>query len=304
MFTFNADQEIYEVNGVKFGGQPGEYPTVLVGSMFYEGDSILNDPQTGDFDESEAEAAITKIEELSDQTGNPAAIDTIGDSPEALIAHVDFVSEVTDLPILMDGPTPTIRAAAAEHVGDVGIENQVIYNSIEPTSSEVDKEIAAIRNAGIEAAVLLSLDTKDLTIRGRFDALKKNLTIADRAEITKPLIDPGVIDIPESGYGAKIIYEMKNEYGFPAGCSPHNEVVRWEMDDPLTENSKQLRRAVANSVIVHLGADFNLYGSVHRAPEMYEVVSTADAYVAYGAQMGERRQIASDHPLYRIFRKG
>lgn len=302
MFTFDAEQEIYDINGTKVGGQPGETPTLLVGSIFYKGDPVLKDPQTGEFDEEAAEEAIKKVEELSDRTGNPAALDTIGDSPEALKKHVDFVGDVTDIPIFMDGPTPSIRSEAAKHVGEIGLEDQVVYNSIESSTKEVQKEIDAIQESGIDSAVLLSIDTSDMSIDGRRKALEANLEVAEKAGISQPIVDPGVIDIPDSGYGAKIIHELKNEYGIPAGCSPHNEVIQWEMNDPMHENSKQLRQAVANSIIVTLGADFNLYGPLHGAREMYEVVSTADAYVAYGAQMGEGRRADTDHPLFQIFR--
>jgi tetrahydromethanopterin S-methyltransferase subunit H len=302
MFTFDTEQEVYDINGTKIGGQPGETPTLMVGSIFYKGDPVQEDPKTGEFDEEAAEEAIKRVEELSERTGNPAALDTIGDSPEALKKHVDFVGEVTDLPIFMDGPTPTIRSEAAKHVGEIGLEDQVIYNSIESSTKEVDKEIEAIQQSGIDSAVLLSIDTSDMSIDGRRSALEANLEVAEEAGISKPVVDPGVIDIPDSGYAAKIIHELKQDYGIPMGCAPHNEVIQWEMNDPLVENSRQLRQAVANSIISTLGADFNIYGPVHGAAEMYEVMSTVDAYVAYGAQMGEGRRADTDHPLYKIFR--
>lgn len=304
MFTFDTEQAVYDIDGVKIGGQPGEHPTVMVGSIFYKGDDILADPKTGEFHEEPAREAIRRVEDLSARTGNPAILDVIGDSPEALIKHVDFVAEVTDLPLFMDGPTPTIRAEAAKHVGDIGLQDRVIYNSIESSTKEVETEIEAIQQAGITAAVLLSIDTRNLTLQGRFDALEKNLAVAERAGVEKTIVDPAVIDIPDSGFAAKAIHEIKNRYGIPAGCSPHNEVIRWEMNDPMSEHSKMLRQAVANAAIVLMGADFNLYGTIHSAPEMYEVVSSADAYVGYGAQMGERRRPSQDHPLYNIYRKG
>lgn len=302
MFTFDAEQSVYEISGVTVGGQPGEHPTAMVGSIFYKGDDLLEDPRTGEFDPEGAREAIRKVESLSERTGNPAILDVIGDSPEALIKHVDFVAEECDLPMFMDGPTPQIRSQAAKHVGEVGLQDRVIYNSIESSTKEVDIEIEAIQNAGIDAAVLLSIDTRNLTLQGRFDALEKNLEVAEEADIDKPLVDPAVIDIPDSGFASKAIYEIKNRYGIPAGCSPHNEAIQWEFKDRLSPDSWQLRQAVANSSIVFFGADFNLYGTIHSAPEMYEVVSTADAYVGYGAQMGENRRPSQDHPLYRIFR--
>lgn len=304
MFTFEADQEVYDIAGVKLGGQPGEHPTAMVGSIFYKGDPVLEDPKTGEFDADPAREAIRRVEELSARTGNPAILDVIGDSPEALVKHVDFVAEVTDLPMFMDGPTPTIRSEAARHVGEVGLQDRVIYNSIESSTKEVDTEIEAIAEAGIDAAVLLSIDTRNLTLQGRFDALDANLAVAEKAGVEQTLVDPAVIDIPDSGFAAKAIHEIKDRYGIPAGCSPHNEVIRWELADPLSDRSRLLRQAVANAAIVFMGADFNLYGPVHGAPEMYEAMSSADAYVGYGAQMGEQRRPSQDHPLYSIYRKG
>ena len=35
MYSFMKDQRVVEVRGVKFGGQPGENPTVLFGTVFY-----------------------------------------------------------------------------------------------------------------------------------------------------------------------------------------------------------------------------------------------------------------------------
>jgi tetrahydromethanopterin S-methyltransferase subunit H len=302
MFTFEAEQAVYDINGTEIGGQPGETPTLMVGSIFYKGDDVQEDPKTGEFDEEAAREAVRRAEEVAEQTGNPAAFDTIGDSPEALKKHIEFMADVTDAPIFMDGPTPSIRAEAAKFAGEIGIEDQIVYNSIESSTKEVDKEIEAIQESGINSAVLLSIDTTDMSIDGRRSALDANLEVAEEAGIEQPIVDPGIIDIPDSGYVAKIIHELKDEYGIPMGCAPHNEVIQWEMNDPLTENSRQLRQAVANSVISILGADFNIYGPLHGAPEMYEVMSTADAYVAYGAQMGEGRRSDTDHPLFKIFR--
>ena len=50
MFKFDKEQTVFDFGGVKMGGQPGEYPTVLCGTIFYGGHNIVNDELTGDFD--------------------------------------------------------------------------------------------------------------------------------------------------------------------------------------------------------------------------------------------------------------
>ena len=37
MFKFNTKQNVYEIGKVKVGGQPGETPTFLIGSIFWLG---------------------------------------------------------------------------------------------------------------------------------------------------------------------------------------------------------------------------------------------------------------------------
>jgi tetrahydromethanopterin S-methyltransferase subunit H len=41
MFKFETEQKICEVGGVKFGGQPGAYPTVVCSSIFQKGDKVF-----------------------------------------------------------------------------------------------------------------------------------------------------------------------------------------------------------------------------------------------------------------------
>ena len=45
MFRFSREQSIVNVAGVKFGGQPGELPSVLCGTIFYHGHRIVEDEE-------------------------------------------------------------------------------------------------------------------------------------------------------------------------------------------------------------------------------------------------------------------
>ena len=56
MFRFDKEQLVIDVAGVKLGGQPGEYPTVLCGTIFYGGHKIISDEKEGIFDKDAAEA--------------------------------------------------------------------------------------------------------------------------------------------------------------------------------------------------------------------------------------------------------
>ena len=43
MFRFEKEQKIVNAGGIKVGGQPGEVPTALTGTIFYIGHKIVKD---------------------------------------------------------------------------------------------------------------------------------------------------------------------------------------------------------------------------------------------------------------------
>ena len=48
MLRFDKEQLVIDVAGMKMGGQPGEYPTVLAGTIFYGGHNIISDEKDAD----------------------------------------------------------------------------------------------------------------------------------------------------------------------------------------------------------------------------------------------------------------
>ena len=74
MFKFQKEQEIVNIAGVKIGGQPGELPTVLAGTIFYDNHGIVEDAARGMFDRAAAEKLINLQEASAKKTGNPHII--------------------------------------------------------------------------------------------------------------------------------------------------------------------------------------------------------------------------------------
>ncbi len=67
MFKFEKEQQVWDFNGTKLGGQPGEYPTVLAGSIFYNKHEIVQDDKEGKFDKATAEALWNRCQTLGDE---------------------------------------------------------------------------------------------------------------------------------------------------------------------------------------------------------------------------------------------
>lgn len=58
VLLYRGELKVYDVAGVKLGGQRGEYSIVLSGTLFYRRDPLVEDPLRGVFNEEAAEELI------------------------------------------------------------------------------------------------------------------------------------------------------------------------------------------------------------------------------------------------------
>jgi tetrahydromethanopterin S-methyltransferase subunit H len=129
LLTFENEQKIFDVGNVKIGGKPGEFPTVLIGSIFYENHKIVSDPVKGVFDKDKAEELVKRQEEMSDKTGNPHMIDIVASSSTAIEKYIEFVAAVTDAPFLVDSTATDVRIAGLKHSAQIGLLDRAVYNN-------------------------------------------------------------------------------------------------------------------------------------------------------------------------------
>jgi len=301
MFLFNTHQEIFEIDGLKIGGQPGQLPTVMIGSIFYHKDKIVVDPKTGAFDKCRAEEILNAEQEISSKTGNPRIVDVCASWPEAFPVQIEFVADKIKGPFTIDGTTAEVRMAGAKYVREAGLSERAVYNSLTPDVRE--EEIVAIRDAKIKSALLLALNTTNPTIKGRLEVIERLIEKAKAAGIVNMLIDTTVLDLPDPGPAGKTVYLVKEKYGLPCGCGAHNAVDMWHKRRKLDPDAYLSSSVVANVLPIIMGANFMLYGPIGSASRMYTPVAVADAYVAY-TMMQEfgSRPLTTSHPIFRIFR--
>ena len=229
--TFKTKQTVACIGGFKVGGQPGENPTLIIPSIFYDGHKIVSNPAKGEFDKKQAETQLNKLQEISDKTGNPFFVDVMGTTTEALIKYVDFVSEKTSVPFLVDSISSETKLQTLAHVQKTGLINKVIYNSINFLTTI--QELQTLAELGVKSAVVLAYDPK-APLGGRKTILTGNntqpglLNAAKNSGITNVLVDTAVIQLTSIGAASKSIYQVKEKFGLPAGCSPANAISMWK----------------------------------------------------------------------------
>lgn len=306
MLRFEREQRVFDIAGVKVGGQPGEYPTVLIGSIFYEKHRIVSDPLRGKFDEAVAESLIKRQEELFDKTGNSFILDVVGLNSEALIKYIDFVSKATEAPFLVDGPSAQVRMPAMKHVVEIGLKDRAIYNSLDYHVKP--EEVSMLKELNVESAVLMAYNPRNVWSEGRLEILRGYegqmglLEAAEKAGIRNLLVDTAVLDVPSIGHAAKAIYLVKSEHGLPTGCGPSNAITTWKR---LKKEYKPFayHACLAGSAIVNIMtyANFILYGPMEFAETVYPACAMTDAIIAYAARKLGTRPKVSNHPLFKIF---
>lgn len=306
MFKFAKEQKIFNIGGVKIGGQPGQLPTVLMGSIFYMGQKLVEDQKKGLFDREKAEALLVTEEEESRRTGNPRIVDVVGSWPEAMVKYIDFVADTTKTPLSLDCADTRVALAALKHVDEVGLASRVLLNSINPLTEPA--VTTAVKDAGVTSALLLTLNTRLPTVLGRLAVLEGHaqgrslLALAEEAGVKNTLIDTTVLGIPDPGPVSKAIYLVKKQHGLPAGCGAHNALGRWRERRVLDKTTRLICNVAIHVMPITMGADFMLYGPISRAPVIYSACAMADAYVAYDMRQEYRiTPLTREHPLFKIF---
>jgi len=307
LFKFAGEQKIFEIGRVKLGGHPGELPTVLMGNIFYKGMPEVTNHKKGDFDQEKVLKWITVAEELSEKTGVPHFIDIMAMYPEAMGRYIEFVTEHSNSPLLIDGANSETRIAGLELAKEMGLQERIVFNAIFPRI--LREEIDAIRESGVSAAILLALNEMDYSPEGRvailkgFDRQIGLLKIAEKANIEKILVDTVVFDVPSIAYASEAIKLVKNKLGYPAGCSPANATYNWKTSqDSLVNEGFAASNASAHTFAQFYGADFLVYGPIKQAKNLIPACAIGDAIIAYYAmrRLGIK-PLVSSHPIYKIF---
>ncbi len=328
MFVFDRKQDIYEIAGVKFGGQPGETATVLAGTIFYAKHDIVEDADKGIFDEKKAEDAINKQDEMSDITGNPAVIQIFSESEEAMQKEIEFCAKVSDAPFLIDSTVAEAKMAGAKYCDEVGLTDRAIYNSI--NMSITDEEYEVIKNSKLESAILLAFNPKDTTVAGRADLLETGagtiqiggvekgiLQIGKECGIKKPIIDPATLPIGAgAGSTCACALVFKSRYGIPCGLGIHNAPSAWTwIKTYRKEHSEHPKKGVwigpgaeafkmcdigSNVIPALLANDLIMYGPIEHAPTVFPLIGMIDMIVGEAAQVEHEITLQEPHPYLKM----
>jgi len=300
-FKFNTKQNIYTVGKAKVGGQPGELPTFLIGSIFWLGQKMVQDANKGIFDAKAAEDIINTMQAQSDITGVQFAFDIVGTTDIAFEKYIDFVAKHSDAPLMLDAMSPKTRMTAATIAKKMGLADRCLYNSV--YKGVTDAELANLKESGVKMSIVLADDPKDTTMEGKMKVIQEALALAEKGGITKPLIDTAIPAFaPDMGTAVRTIPIMKEKYGHPVGLGSGNVVTT--MGWVKANVAKEFRpgcRTSTNSIMQTVGANWLMIGPAEQAEWIFPAVAITDTYIASAAGDLGTRPIDETHPIYKMF---
>jgi len=300
-FKFNTEQKVYTVGRAKVGGQPGELPTFLIGSIFWLGQKMVQDANKGVFDAKAAEDIINTMQTQSDITGVQFALDIVGTTDIAFENYIDFVAKHSEAPLMLDAMSPKTRMTAATIAKKMGLADRCLYNSI--YKGVTDAELANLKDSGVKMSIVLADNPRDNSLEGKMSVIEEALALAEKGGITKPLIDTAIPAFaPDMGTSLRTIPIMKEKYGHPVGLGTGNVVTT--MGWVKANVGKEFRfgcRTATNAIMQTAGANWLMIGPAEQAEWVFPAVAVTDTYTASAAGDLGTRPIDDTHPIYKMF---
>ncbi|MEW6349498.1 MAG: tetrahydromethanopterin S-methyltransferase subunit H [Thermodesulfobacteriota bacterium] len=230
MFTFDTEQKVCRVGGVKFGGRPGEYPTVVVPSIFQKGDKVFEGSRKEGFDEKRAKELLETSDKLAKETGVPCMADIVATTGEQFKQYIDFVVSVTDMPFCIDAWVMKPKIEGAKYCADKGLLDRMFYNSLTVWEKNLEQEIKDISDIGVKHVLLVAFDPADQMPSGRISGTQKLLDAIDHAgaKFESIFVDTSVMNGPATAFCSVANRMIKEKWGFPCASAPSNGSYMWK----------------------------------------------------------------------------
>lgn len=308
MISFSTEQKILEIGDVKIGGQPGEFATVLFGTVFYGKKYKAPEKDTLD----EVRRFIRAQEGISQLTGNPGIVDIFIDSVENVEPRFSLVlDEIPEKrPFSADVPESDVRQAVLKYADESGISDRLILNSFNLGAS--DAELASLKEHPPGTAILLGYNPRDFSTDGRVEMIgsgagyleKGLLAYAGEFGIKNVLLDTGATPFDHNAAETlRSIPVMKNKWGMPTGCAIHNTVESWLWMKEYRKGHKAeylTCDAGSNALPIIMGADYCVYGPIRNADSVFPMAAMTDKFIAEGAEDYFGVTISEDHPRRKL----
>lgn len=301
MLKYDLEQKVFNLGGIKVGGQPGENAPLLIGNMFQKGDVLLESRKERKFKKKEAEERIHEMERLSRETGLPGMVAMVANTPGEMKTYVDFFTSVTNMPFAIDIWIQKTRVAAARYIAELGLQDRLLYNSITPWDDDIEGQVAELKELGIKHIVIQAFDEDDKGPNGRVTSLQKMLPLVEKGNFESILVDTSVMNLPFTAFSLIANRLIKQEFGLPVGCAPSNGTYMWKKAVGEEGAGKFPAVDAAIEAVTAMGSDFIFYGPMTGTSRVFAAVAATTSLLATWAYAEGAPLPSEAHPLNLLF---
>ena len=306
MFQFKQEQRVCRIGGIPFGGQPGQYPTVIVPSIFQKGDRIFEGAKRNEgFNEAHAERLLTDTERISKESGVPCMADIIANTGEEFKRYIDFVTGVSSMPFCVDAWVMKPKLEGAKYCAEKGLLDRMFYNSLTVWEEDIEREVREIAGIGVKHVLLVAYDQEDQMPSGRVTGTQRLLDIIEGAgvEFESIFVDTSVMNGPATAICSMANKLIKERWGFPCASAPSNGSYMWKA---AKEQWGFKGWAGADAALEGLAAvfyhDMIFTGPMAGSGRLFPAIAMADAFAATlkFTETGELPELET-HPIHYLF---
>ena len=306
MFQLKAEQKICEIGGVRLGGQLGDYPTVVVPSLFQKGDRVFEGAKRKEgFNRKRAEELLRMTEELAGETGVPCMVDIVANTGAEFKTYIDFVTSITEMPFCIDAWVMKAKLEGASYCAEKGLLDRMFYNSLTVWEKDLEAEIREISALGVKHVLLVAFDQEDQMPAGRVTGTQRLLDAIERVgtSFESIIVDTSAMNAPAVALCSLANRLIKEKWGFPCASAPSNGSYMWKAARELWGFQGW---AGADAALEGLAAtlfhDMIFSGPMAGSPRLFPAVALADAFTAT-LVFGETKKLPAldSHPLYKLF---
>jgi tetrahydromethanopterin S-methyltransferase subunit H len=273
-------QEYFSYGDIKLGYGCYDLPPVLIGTMFYQGQTLVDRRDERQFDANKAKKRIDAQKSLAKQYKIPDLIEISAVTPEAMVKYLEFYFDKFEPPFILGG-TFGARVAGLEWLSENGVKpTEFIYNAVSNLKNK--KEIELLQKNKITSAVVLILASRNMSSTQRYSYITENnqpgnTNIIDglkKIGIENIWVDGGVIDIESLAHILETQQIISSSLKLPVGTAPTLFLFRYS-SPRLNKRFHTKYRKASIMAIASWFSNFLFYGAIEDAKECFASVFQA-----------------------------
>ena len=161
------DAKYYSYGDIKLGRGNFDLPPLLIGTMFYQNQTLVDRQNPESFDVQRAKKRIESQIALSKKYKIPNLVEISSATPPAMIKYLEFYLDNFEPPFVLGGNFES-RVAGIEYLEENGIKpHQYIYNTVSNLKNKHELEV--LKKYKITSCVVLILGSENMTSTQRFE---------------------------------------------------------------------------------------------------------------------------------------